>query len=50
MKRSEFVKVNDIKFYSRYKMEETLYRLKKVHKLDLIIRDASKHEIAYTLN
>ena len=31
-------------------MEETLFRLKKVHKLDLIIRDASKHEIAYTLN
>ncbi len=50
MKRSEFVTVNNIKFYSRYKMEETLFRLKKVHKLDLIIRDASKHEIAYTLN
>ena len=50
MKRSEFVTINNIKFYSRYKMEETLYRLKKVHKLDLIIRDASKHEIAYTLN
>lgn len=31
-------------------MEETLFRLKKVHKLGLIIRDASKHEIAYTLN
>ena len=31
-------------------MEETLFRLKKVHKLDLIIRDASKFEIAYTLN
>ncbi|MFX1568067.1 MAG: RIO1 family regulatory kinase/ATPase [Promethearchaeota archaeon] len=50
MKRSEFVTVNNIKFYSRYKIEETLFRLKKVHKLDLIIRDASKHEIAYTLN
>ena len=50
MKRSEFVTINNIKFYSRYKMEETLFRLKKVHKLDLIIRDASKHEIAYTLN
>ncbi|UCD00483.1 MAG: serine/threonine protein kinase [Promethearchaeota archaeon] len=50
MKRSEFVTVNNIKFYSRYKMEETLFRLKKVHKLDLIIRDASKYEIAYTLN
>jgi len=50
MKRSEYVTVSNIKFYSRYKMEETLFRLKRVHKLDLIIRDASKHEIAYTLN
>ncbi|MFW9989353.1 MAG: RIO1 family regulatory kinase/ATPase, partial [Candidatus Odinarchaeota archaeon] len=50
MKRSEYVTVSNIKFYSRYKMEETLYRLKKVHKLGLIIRDASKHEVAYTLN
>jgi len=50
MKRSEYVTVSNIKFYSRYKMEETLFRLKKVHKLDLIVRDASKHEIAYTLN
>jgi RIO kinase 2 len=50
MKRSEYVTVNNIKFYSRYKMEETLFRLKKVHKHDLIIRDASKYEIAYTLN
>jgi RIO kinase 2 len=50
MRRSEFVTVSNIKFYSRYKIEETLYRLKKVHKFDLIIRDASKSEIAYTLN
>ena len=50
MKRSEFVTVSNIKFYSRYKMEETLFRLNRVHKLDLIIRDASKYEIAYTLN
>ena len=50
MKRSEYVTVNNIKFYSRYKMEETLFRLKRVHKLDLIIRDSSKNEIAYTLN
>ncbi len=50
MKRSEFVTINNIKFYSRYPMEETLFRLKKVHKLDLIIRDSSKSEIAYTLN
>ncbi|MFX1312023.1 MAG: RIO1 family regulatory kinase/ATPase, partial [Promethearchaeota archaeon] len=50
MRRSEYVTVSNIKFYSRYKMEETLFRLNKVHKLDLIIRDASKYEIAYTLN
>ena len=50
MKRSEYVTVNNIKFYSRYKMDETLFRLKKVHKLDLIFRDSSKYEIAYTLN
>jgi RIO kinase 2 len=50
MKRSEYVTINNIKFYSRYKMEETLFRLNKVHKLDLLIRDASKNEIAYTLN
>ena len=50
MKRSEYVTVNNIKFYSRYPMEETLFRLKKVHKFDLIIRDSSKNEIAYTLN
>ncbi|MHA1884559.1 MAG: RIO1 family regulatory kinase/ATPase domain-containing protein [Promethearchaeota archaeon] len=50
MKRSEFVTLTDIKFYSRYKMEETLFRLNRVHKLDLIVRDASKYEIAYTLN
>jgi len=50
MKRSEYVKVSDIKFYSRYKIEETLYRLKKVHKFDLLIRDSSSSEIGYTLN
>ncbi|MFX0071671.1 MAG: RIO1 family regulatory kinase/ATPase [Candidatus Hermodarchaeota archaeon] len=50
MKRSEYVTVNNIKFYSRYKIEETLFRLKKVHKLDLIIRDSSQSEVAYTLN
>ncbi len=50
MKRSKYVTIKNIKFYSRYKMEETLFRLNKVHKLDLIIRDASKFEIAYTLN
>jgi RIO kinase 2 len=50
MKRSEYVTVNNIKFYARYKIEETLYRIKKVHKYDLIIRDSSKSEIGYTLN
>lgn len=50
MKRSEYVTTNNIKFYSRYKMEETLFRLNKVHKLDLIIRNTSKYETAYTLN
>lgn len=50
MKRSEYVTLNNIKFYARYPMEETLYRLKKVHKFDLIIRDSSSYEIAYTLN
>ena len=50
MKRSEYVTVNNIKFYSRYPMEETLFRLKKVHKKNLIVRDSSKSEVAYTLN
>jgi len=50
MKRSEYVTVNNIRFYSRYPKEETLFRLKKVHKNDLIIRNASEHEISYTLN
>ena len=50
MKRSEYVTINNIRFYARYPMEETLYRLKKVHKWDLIIRDASTYETGYTLN
>jgi len=50
MKRSEYVTVNNIKFYSRYKMEETLFRLKKVHKHDLIVRNSEEREIGYTLN
>lgn len=50
MVKSEYVTINNIKFYSRYPLEETLYRLKKVHKLDLIIRDSAKYEIGYTLN
>ena len=50
MKRSEYVTLNNIKFYARYPMEETLYRLKKVHKSDLIVRDSSSYETGYTLN
>jgi len=50
MKRSEYVTEKNIKFYSRYKMEETLFRLKKVHKQDLIIRNSEEREIGYTLN
>jgi RIO kinase 2 len=50
MKRSEYVKISNIKFYARYPLEETLFRLKKVHKANLTIMDSSGHEIAYTLN
>ena len=50
MRRSEYVTVNNIRFYARYPIEETLYRLKRVHKLNLLIRDSSKREIGYTLN
>ena len=49
MKRSEYVTINNIRFYSRYPREETLFRLKKVHKFDLLIRDSSKKVIGYTL-
>ena len=49
MKRSLYVPIKDIRFYSRYPLEETLYRLDIVHKFDVIIRD-SKHEVGYTLN
>ena len=50
MKRSEYVTVSNIKFYSRYQMEEALFRLKRVHKWNLTIRDSSKTQVAYTLN
>ncbi|MHA1374237.1 MAG: RIO1 family regulatory kinase/ATPase domain-containing protein [Promethearchaeota archaeon] len=50
MKRSKYVTVDNIRFYSRYKLEETLFRLKKVHKYNLIIRDSSSYKIGYTLN
>jgi len=49
MKRSEYVKLNDIKFYARYPMEETLFRLKRVHKNELIVRETS-FDVGYTLN
>jgi RIO kinase 2 len=50
MKKSEYVKVSDIRFYSRYPMEETLYRLKKVHKIGLTIRNAAQYVVSYKLN
>lgn len=50
MKRSEYVKISNIKFYSRYPMDEVLYRLRKVHKHDLIIRNSAEYDIGYTLN
>lgn len=50
MKKSEFVKVSDIRFYSRYPMEETLFRLKKVHKYGLTIRNAAQYVVSYKLN
>lgn len=50
MKRSEYVTINNIKFYSRYPKEETLFRLNRVHKHDLIVRNSSEREIGYTLN
>ena len=31
-------------------MEETLFRLRKVHKMDLLVRDSSSYEVGYTLN
>ncbi|TXT60476.1 MAG: RIO-type serine/threonine-protein kinase Rio2 [Promethearchaeota archaeon] len=50
MKRSEYVTLNNIRFYARYPMEETLYRLNKVHKLELIVRNSANYEVSYTLN
>lgn len=50
MKRSEYVTESNIKFYSRYPLEETRYRLKKVHKKGMIVRNASSYETGYTLN
>lgn len=49
MRRAASVKMSDICFFSKLKMEEVLFRLNKVHKNNLIIRD-SKGEISYKLN
>lgn len=50
MKKAEYVTIKNIKFFSRYPIEETLYRLKKVHKYGLTIRNSAEREIAYQLN
>ncbi len=50
MKRSEYVKISNIRFYSRLTIEETIFRLKKVHKLDLIIRNSAERDVGYVLN
>ncbi len=49
MRRSDTVKIKDICFYSGLKMEEVHFRLNKVHRSDLIMRD-SVGEISYKLN
>ncbi|MBY9005454.1 MAG: serine/threonine protein kinase [Candidatus Lokiarchaeota archaeon] len=50
MKKSEYVTIRDIRFYSRYPLNETLYRLKKVHKFGLIIRNSAELEVGYQIN
>jgi RIO kinase 2 len=50
MKKSEYVTKNNVKFYSRYPMEETIYRLDRVHKMGLIVRNSANYEVSYTLN
>ncbi len=50
MKRSEYVKISNIRFYSRLTIEETMFRLNKVHKLDLIMRNSEEHDVGYVLN
>jgi RIO kinase 2 len=50
MKKSNFVKISDIKFYARYEMEETQYRLDRIHKFGLTIRNATGSQMAYKLN
>jgi RIO kinase 2 len=50
MKRSDYVTIENVRFYSRYPMEETLYRLKKVHKYGLTIRNSAEYQISYKLN
>jgi RIO kinase 2 len=50
MKKSKYVKISDIRFYSRYKMEETQYRLDRIHKFGLTMRNAARTQMAYKLN
>ncbi|TFG01092.1 MAG: hypothetical protein EU541_00440 [Promethearchaeota archaeon] len=50
MKKSKFVKLSDIRFYARYKMEETQYRLDRIHKFGLTMRNTTKTQMAYKLN
>ncbi len=50
MKKSKYVKISDIKFYSRYRMEETQYRLDRIHKFGFTMRNAAKTQMAYKLN
>lgn len=49
MRRAATVKMSDICFFSKLKMEEVLFRLNKVHKNNLIIRD-STGVTSYKLN
>lgn len=49
MRRAATVKLSDICFFSKLKMEEVLFRLNKVHKNNLVIRD-STGETSYKLN
>ncbi|MBD3197721.1 MAG: serine/threonine protein kinase [Candidatus Lokiarchaeota archaeon] len=50
MKKSEFTPIKNIRFFSRYPIEETLYRLNRVHKFGFLIRNSSGNEIGYKLN
>ncbi len=49
MRRAATIKMSNICFFSKLKMEEVLFRLNKIHKNNLIIRD-STGETSYKLN